>query len=102
MVLSFHFVCAQLGWYFSSIKALTISVFIFIFSSLILLLSRQKNSRQKAKNVNANVCFIGVEILMPREVINTGCILLHNLMARKVIGTLTNPIIPKTAEKLAR
>ena len=78
-----------------------VSVSLFIFSKLILLLSKKTKSRQKAINVKASVSFIGAEIWMPRDVISTGCMDLHNLMAKKVNGTLTNPIIPKTAEKLA-
>jgi len=63
---------------------------------------RYKKSRQNAIKVSINVCFIGVEIFIPVEVITTGWMVLQSLTEKKVSGTLTNPIIPKTAEKFAR
>jgi len=63
---------------------------------------RYKKSRQKAMNVSIKVCLIGVEIFIPVEVITTGWMVLQSLTEKKVSGTLTNPMMPKTAEKFAR
>ncbi|NIU59738.1 MAG: hypothetical protein GWN67_26165, partial [Phycisphaerae bacterium] len=46
--------------------------------------------------------FIGHDMLKPLPVITTGWIVRHNLMEKKVIGTLIKPMIPKTAARFAR
>ena len=74
----------------------------FIRSSLILLIRMEKNMKQKAIIVTIKDSFIGWDILNPRLVIMTGWMVRHNLMEKNVIGTLTKPMIPKTADKFAR
>jgi hypothetical protein len=75
---------------------------IFSRSNLILLTSREKNKKQKAIIVIIKVSFIGQDMLRPRLVIMTGWIVRHNLMEKNVIGTLTKPMMPKTAARFAR
>ena len=45
---------------------------------------------------------IGRDMLMPLLEIMTGWIVRQSLMEKKVIGTLTKPMIPKTADRFAR
>ena len=78
------------------------SIRIFNCSNLILLISTEKNKKQKAINVISKDNFIGQDMLIPRLVIMTGWIVRHNLMEKKVIGTLIKPMIPKTADRFAR
>jgi hypothetical protein len=65
-------------------------------------MSIEKNKKQKAINVIIKENFIDHDMLKPLLVIMTGWIVRHNLMEKKVIGTLIKPMIPKTAARLAR
>ena len=82
--------------------SLSSSICIFDRSNRILLISIEKNKKQNAIKVIIRDNFIGPDMLRPRLVITTGWMLRHNLMEKKVIGTLRKPMMPKTAARFAR
>ena len=88
--------------FISSMAALISSIRVLVRSRFTLLIRMAKNRKQKAIKVTIKEVCIGRDMLKPRLVIITGWIVRHNLMEKKVIGTLTKPIIPKTADRLAR
>ena len=86
----------------SSMISLISAMRILDRSNLILFTSKEKNKKQKAVTVMIKVSFIGWDMFSPRLVMMTGWIVRHNRMEKNVIGTLIKPMIPKTADRLAR